>query len=515
MFEITYSRLNELFKSHAIKILFLVLIIALCYGYEIFNFNMTIDEEIHSDYVGWIAGWNSQGRWGMGLLSVLLMPSTVVPTVSVLIGLCLTLLAFYVILKDAFRLDEMAATFVAALSITIPTLSFTFTFSTIAYGIGIGFAALAIAFFLIRVGGWLRLAAASALAGFSIGIYQTFVVVVLLVAGLAIWAQIEREGVKYIQNAVVKSSVFILGAIVVYAIVDILSRKFLSIDLRYVSEFVNFGSFLQSPWHHFLTSISRTVNVIALSSNRFGLTSPWLSIAVLFALFVIVFNKRTQSSLIKTIFLGLLIGSSWLICVLADAFSVKGAPLRSVIYIPLVAGLTLAAGYNRASQSLSVLLSTIIMLAIVGNSVVSNHLFASNAYAERLDGFLATEILREVKMLRPSTDYDLLKLEVVGKRSWPLSRVMSKKETFGASFFEWGDGNRYRIAAYLRTKGLVVVGASEEERVRVWKDAQEMPCWPKPGWVRIRDGVLVVKLSDYTPSQKKTLNSSGIAIPLH
>ena len=511
MFEIANLRLRELFKSHAVSISFLVFIIAFCYGYEIFNFNLTIDEEVHSDYVGWIATWNAQGRWGMGLLSALVMPSTVVPTVSILIGLCLTLLAFYMILKDAFRLDEMAATFVAALSITVPTLAFIFTFSTIAYGIGIGFAVLTAAYFLIRAGGWHQLAAAVALAGFAIGIYQTFVMVVFLVAGLALWAQIEREGVKSIQSTLGKASVFIFGAVSFYAVVDVLSRKILSITIGYVGGFVDFGSFLESPWQYFLASIGRTFNMVALSSDHFGLTSPWLSIAVVLALLIVVFKKRAQSSLIVTVSLGMLIGLAWLLCIFADAVSAGGAPLRSVIYLPVVVGITLAAGYSRAGR-LSVLLSAVVILAIVGNSVISNHLFASSANAERLDEFLSNEIVREVKILRPdASDYDVLKLEVVGKRSWPVSRVMFKRETFGASFFEWSGGNRYRIAAYLRTKGLMVRAASEEERVRVWEDAQEMPCWPTPGWVQIQEGILVVKLSDYTPSQKETLCSSGVS----
>lgn len=39
----------------------------------------------------------------------------------------------------------------------------------------------------------------------------------------------------------------------------------------------------------------------------------------------------------------------------------------------------------------------------------------------------------------------------------------------------------------------------------------EMPCWSTPGWVQILDGVFVVKLSDYTPSLRRSLSLSGVA----
>lgn len=471
---------------------------------------MTIDEELHASYIGWIPGWNAQGRWGMGLLSAFVVPTSVVPTVSVLIGVCVTLIAIYLIMKDAFQLDDMAATLVAALAITVPTLSYTFTFSTIAYGVGIGFAVLAAAYFLILSGDWRRLLFASALAGFSIGIYQTFIVVILLVAVLTIWKQVNLEGFESVRSAIVKSTLFVFGAVAIYSIVDLVSRKLLKISLQYVGGFINIISLTQSPWKNFVASINRTLDLLVLSSQHFGISSPWLSIAVLFAILIVVFYKLKSRSVSHKILLSLIIVLAWFLCILADVISVGGAPTRSVIYLPVVVGLTVAAGYSRGGKSSTLLLSLIVILSIVGNSVISNHLFASNAYAERLDNFLATEILQEIKQIRPDTsDSNVLRLEVIGKQSWPASNVMTKSETFGASFFEWDDGNRYRVAAYLRTWGINVVGATDEDRAKVFTDVQKMPSWPTPGWVQIRDGVLVVKLSNYTPSQKSSMLLNG------
>ncbi len=68
------------FFTKEIKILFLVSLACslLCFGYELFNFSFSIDEELaayqhNEDY--WKA-WLGQGRWGMGLL-VFLLPADI------------------------------------------------------------------------------------------------------------------------------------------------------------------------------------------------------------------------------------------------------------------------------------------------------------------------------------------------------------------------------------------------------------------------------------------------------
>ncbi|MCL2336168.1 MAG: glucosyltransferase domain-containing protein [Firmicutes bacterium] len=502
MFDVIYYKLQQLFKSQTTKIAVLIFVIALCYGYEFFNLNLTIDEELNIGSIGAISGWVAQARWGMWILGALVMPATVVPTVSVLVGVCFTLLAVYFIIMDAFQLDDVAATFVAALVITIPSYCFIFTFSTIAYGIGVGFATLSIAYFLVRSGGWYQVAIAAMLAGFSIGIYQSFIIVIFLIACLIIWIQIELGETKFIQYALIKPSVLFFGGIVVYILVDKILRAVLGIELDYVGQFINFGSFFQSPWQYLLASIKRIVDLVGLSSDIFGLHSFWLIVAMFLALFILIFKSQKQNSLKKNIVLALFILLAWVVCVFADAVSIGSAPIRAFIYLPVVIGFTLAAGYCRAGKSLSFLLSVIVILAIVSNSVISNHLFASNAYAAKQDAVLATEIIQEVGRLQPDLlSNNTLKLELVGEHGWPVTSVMTKSETFGASFFEWDGGNRYRVAAYLRTWGLNTVVVGNEERLKIRKYAQEMHCWPTPGWVSIHNGILIVKLSDYTPFQ--------------
>jgi hypothetical protein len=57
--------------------------------------------------------------------------------------------------------------------------------------------------------------------------------------------------------------------------------------------------------------------------------------------------------------------------------------------------------------------------------------------------------------------------------------------------------------------GFASEGVTEEERLALVAMGVQMPSWPKPGWVRRENDLLVVKLSDYTPTQRRALCAAG------
>ena len=83
----TILRLNNATNSEVHYYFILAAVIFLSYGYEIFNFNLTIDEEIHAGHGGQWLTWIAQGRWGMGAINNLLVPNPVVPVTSLFVGL--------------------------------------------------------------------------------------------------------------------------------------------------------------------------------------------------------------------------------------------------------------------------------------------------------------------------------------------------------------------------------------------------------------------------------------------
>jgi hypothetical protein len=79
-------------------LLLFVSALGLTYGYEVFSFNLTIDEEVVVGLgtVQYATQWVAQGRWSMGILT-LAIPSPVVPAVSTGIGVALSGFAWWML----------------------------------------------------------------------------------------------------------------------------------------------------------------------------------------------------------------------------------------------------------------------------------------------------------------------------------------------------------------------------------------------------------------------------------
>lgn len=498
-------RIGSIFDSIHPNIYFLLLVVLLTYGYELFGFHLTIDEEIHADYTYLIKEWFEQGRWGMGILSMLI-PSTVVPVVSPMLGIVLSLLSWWWLLRNIYGLDNLAITLSLAVAITFPVLAFSITFTTLAYGIGVGNVFLVLFVNYISRKELSNYFGAILSGAIAISIYQTFLFGVAILALFEIYRNHEKQTIR----SVLRIIVAVAGSVIAYIIIDYLVRKISGVNLKYVGGFIDVTGVLNNPAEKLHASIKHVVQIIGLSSGKFGLHSPWLLITLLLIAYTgirVAINKTFKKDIINVIALIAIV----MMPILADLMAKGGAPLRSVIYFPLVVCIIVGIGYTASTINIKLLLLVSITFTIIGNATVINRLFNASEIAYRLDQALAHDILIETRKLMPNLqEYQILKLEVVGQRSLPVTRIMPKSETFGASFFEWDSGNRYRAAAFLRLSGLTVIGAEESDRVRVYKKAEAMPVWPVYGWVSLVDDTLIVKLSGYTSPQKNQLCSAGL-----
>ena len=505
------SSLSDGLNSNVAAYFVLAAIILLSYGYEIFNFNLTIDEETHTIFGGRVhRDWISQGRWGMALLNYLLLQNPITPVVSVFLGVAGTAVGLFVYLNDTYKISRLGILSIAALAITTPTLSFVYTFSTLAYGVGFAFFALAVSNSLIFRRDWGSLLIACLLAAFAISVYQTFVfVLAMFVVVHAVHNRAESRSAAFVLYK--RLTVYFLGGVLAYLLVNYFALKAASMDTKYVGQFIDIKGLFQHPFQRIMASAGRVEDILRLRSRLFGIHSFWLSavifVSVVFS-FVYPLLKKQYGKLLHA---GAISISILMIMVLADAIAPGGAPLRSVIYIPVGIAIIVASAFAVIGQRGRGVLIAISCFAIIGNSMINNHLFASSVSAEFKDRMLAESIIDEVRKLSSGKDKnEVLKIEVLGNHAWPATGIQSKSETFGASFFEWDAGNRRRIAAYLSMNGQAAVGASEEERVRVYEQAKAMPAWPDDGSIAFVGDVLVLKFGDYSVPQRATLCAQGV-----
>ncbi len=486
-------------------------VLLLSYGYEIFNFNLTIDEEIHALNSGKWNEWIAQGRWGMALLNYVLLPNPITPVVSTFLGVVGIAFGLMFFVKDSFNLSQQGVLGVTALAVTTPTLAFTLTFSTLAYGVGCAFLAISISNSLIYRRTWLSVILASMLAAFAISVYQTFVFVLVIFFVVHAWRAHDESG--FGNNVIYKHlAIYVFGSLVIYFLINLIVLKVVSLDVKYVGQFVDLRGFIHNPLEKITVSSGRVFNILRLNEGFFGIHSVWLGVVLFLSIIFSLAYPFINKDYSKALGVVAVLVSTFTIIVLADAIAQGGAPLRSVIYIPVAIAVVAGVGFAVTGGLGKRVLVTLCFLAVIGNSMINNHLFASSASAESRDKMLAESIIGEVLRLHPERfDSPVLKVELIGNRMWPVTGVQSKTETFGASFFEWDGGNRHRVAAYLSLNGIAAIGATEEERVRAFVVQKSMPAWPHIGWAALSDGVLILKFDGYSASQRLSLCAQGVA----
>jgi hypothetical protein len=277
-----------------------------------------------------------------------------------------------------------------------------------------------------------------------------------------------------------------------------------------VDQFIDVKGLLAHPFDRIARALENTSSLFRVAKDFFVLHPPWLEVFVCVALLAcaksLILAKGTfrWAPLITAMLLLAL-------PTLAEMVSRHDVPLRSDVYFPFVVALIGTTAFMNSGPGLRMILYTLTLLGVVGNSDVDNRLYAAANFAYERDRLLAHDIQREIEKIvaLDESSSKQLRLEIVGIKSWPESPLIPKRETLGASFFEWDGGNRYKAAAFLRDLGFDIPEASDAEIVSQVHIAMDMPSWPADGWVRRERNLVFVKFSEYTPSQKRTLCSAG------
>jgi hypothetical protein len=104
---------------------------------------------------------------------------------------------------------------------------------------------------------------------------------------------------------------------------------------------------------------------------------------------------------------------------------------------------------------------------------------------------------------------DLKYLAVSGYYSRAPTPLIPKMETFGASFFEWDQGNSARIILFLQTLGYNDLQVAPlDKRFQLVGVEKNMPNWPETGSVRIIGDLVFIKFGPYSDTQRDIICDS-------
>ena len=499
-----YLRIAKYYEENAYLINILLIATVAAYGFELFNLNLTIDEEIHAFFNGPTSDWIAQGRWGMYVLNRFLLPYTIVPVVPLLLALILHLISVLLLL-DAWgvkpKLDRVV---LGILGITFPTMAYAYTFSTFNFGIGFGLLCVALTIYIYSSStDWTRFFAIAP-AMFSLAIYQGFIPALISVFLVSIISSIMSSKKSVLKDIAYSSFIIVCAMIAYYVTQKLMIFLFQLPASGYISQYLDINYLLNDFQSVFSNTFRSAMDVYMGDAEIYSINIPMLGVLFLTFLGGIIWHlflsKTAITTKIITIFL--------IACLILLPFSL-GILSRGIIGMRVAVALPMVVmGLGMLGMSINESFFKLTIAVITGFCflqfiVSTNHLFASSYLSLQIDRLMASQLIDEIQEAKNTSKINNPKyLAIVGQVNRPPTELMPKADTFGASFFEWDGGNVGRVVLFLKTIGYSELEFLPFNRAAEFvQTAESMPNWPGKGSVRVVKDTVIVKLSDYTYPQ--------------
>jgi hypothetical protein len=500
------SDLQNYLRKEVDLIVVLAVLAVAAYGFELFNLNLTIDEEVYAATTGPTLEWIAQGRWGMYLLNKFVMPYTIIPFVPLFVALLFHIIATLLLLEGWEVRSKPTQFVVGAIYVTFPTMAFMYTFSTINYGIGIGLFCISLSLFIYSKIKGLNRFWAIIPGSFAIAIYQGFIPALAAVYLVYLILLIVRGTKSIIKEILVIAIVLTLSVFIYYAVQKLILFMGIVQGLPYVSGFFSLKFLL----HYYSTVLFRLWSYLIVpiylgNEKVYSIKMTGISILLLvssISLFIASFKARISA--INRILIAIFYIALLALPFLSGIFMQGYMSYRFLTALPIVIAGVVMLGMINTSRLFNFTLIILSSFCILQFVTSTNHLFASSHLALEADRLLASRLIGRIEEAQAETGSQPLKfLEIIGYYKRPPTQLIPKIETFGASFFEWEDGSSSRISHFLQTVGFPLLRPLPvNQQALMVSIAETMPEWPEKGSVKIVNDVVLVKFGDYSGSQK-------------
>ena len=521
--------ISEFLDRNGKFIVFALACALVAWGYEIFAYTISIDDELHFfDTVGKLAAHSTrQGRWGGGLLNVLLGNPCGIPVVPMLESLLCISLAFCILCR-VMKSDDDERFLFYPLFIACPIWYYLFSFWMVSPNVGIDLLLTAVGFLgFMQRRLWVKLVSLVPCA-VAVGSYEISIVLLPMFCSAYVLGDVlsaedvessgARTGCKWREHLVLllKMFVFMLACVALYYGIGKVVRCICGMQLIYTSK-------MFSPPGSLADVLGRIRAVLGLAASCYRglwyLPSPaerghMLVHSALVALSLVAVvvgilkaKKGAWSKLIATAALFFVVGTPFMLRFLTIVL-----PPRSCILVAfsLVIVLVLAWRCLRNNRFFKFAYLTLLLVVSVQYLSVVNRL----AYASKMQSDRDCEVVRRVverleenpsffQYTRSSKGCPFIMVGAphFGRNGGGPSALQS--DTVGRSILDWegGDPNRFvHLARLLTGRALVNPGTSAVQGLSTVVD--NMPLWPLPGSVTMANGVAIAKFaSDFSPFQ--------------
>lgn len=493
------------------NLLFLIIIgfvVLTAYGFEFFNFNLTIDEELTALRTGINPGFITSGRWGLYLLTKLLLPRQTIPFIPIALTITFQFIGALIFLDFLQIQKQTDRILIAGIGLIWPGLAFLYSFSFVNFAIGFGFfcTSLSLAIFT-RGKNPLKYLAAIPIA-FVFSIYQPLLqplVMVFIFYPIYHWQKERKDLAKFISSTAL---VIGLGFLLYNGIQQLFFLAYHTEASNYVSHYFNLRSLLQNLSIYLQKLGHLLYNVLVGDVTFYGNKVRALPLFLFVSGCLILYHafKRREKWGYGLFFLGIL--TLFSVLPFIGGVLTKGyIPYRSLLGVPIFLMGWAALALQYAGPKERIIVSLLAVFTLFQFTSCMNHLFASSAFAYEEDKFLAGQLVQRIEEEKVDAGItDVVYLEIVGFVDRPSTPLVSRIENIGASFFGWDQGNPVRAAAFLEILGYEhLEGLPLERRVNYVVLGESMSTWPEPSSIRVVDDVVLIKFGSYSRTQKANL----------
>ena len=504
MIESCLKDTQQYLRENSTLVIVLALILLAGYGFELFNLNLTIDEEIHA-FSGRYTEWVSQGRWGMYLLHRFLLPQPVIPFVPLFIALAFHLAAILIVVRCWGITSTPESLIVGSIGVAFSGMAFIYSFSTLNYGIGIALFLISISLLIYsKTSDWKRYYAAVP-ASFAISIYQNLFLVfacAFLVYFISTEIRAERRKIDLLNliNIVVVG----LLALLLYSMMQLIFTALIGSSTGYISQIVDVQFLLDAPHVVLVGFLSAVSSVYTGAASVYGLRIGFIGVLLIVSALGAAANiLRSRLSILGKVILAFLVLVLMLIP-FGSIFVTHGLLIiRSLVALPVALSGLLAISLVHAPRPYKLLIGLLTAVCTFQFIVSANMLFSSSRLSLDADRLLAAEIIGRIDAAKSEAGVSEVEyLEIIGYFERPETPITPKIETFGVSFFEWDQGNIYRIVYFLKLMGYNDLEAMPPDRrgefIQIGK---AMPTWPDTGSIVVFEDSVLLKFSPYSYTQ--------------
>lgn len=496
------SLLIDFYKRNKILILYSILISIITYGYELFNFTLSIDEEIQSFRAA--SGntiWIEQGRWMTYFINLLVLPHSIIPYFTTLIAiLCIAISAVLII--NSFGGNLTSQLVFSTIFISIPSHTYYLAFNTFNASCGIGVVMVVLSYIYYKKAvqdsniNVYYLLISSLLLALSIGVYQSlitiFISAVLAFILNLIINEKEKNGKIFLITVAYAILILLFGSLF-YKIGDYFVKIIYSMqNSKYIEDYWGWN---KNSITDILDNIIKTISSF-LNGSRFysGYTMKSLYLVIPIILYHIFFRiDGLLRKVFAVVILEIFILSPFIL------MFVIGSPLdpRTVLALPLLLGSLWWFASQKSGKIIQRLLIIVAAFIFINNVYTTTRLFYSCHVAEQADRGMANRIAERICSLDINEKLTNIPVAFVGRYQHETNELFLNNDVFGASFFYWDNGNPHRMVLFMKTLGISnLVVADKEQYDKAYNICYNMPKWPNKGSVILFDNFVIVKLSD-------------------